>query len=249
MAARTFLQKLGKRIPLLIFILLVFITGLTFLTYRYFIEDESIHKDRPISKYTFGIDISHYVGHVSWDKVKTSHHPIEFVVVRATMGSNSLDRQYRKNWHGAKRSGYIRGAYHYYRPDENSVKQFNNFSSKVKLEPGDLPPILDIEDVGRLGVDNIRKGVANWLKLAEDHYGIKPIVYTGRTFYKSNMKGYIDGYPLWIASYSKKYKLVGIKWTFHQFSDKVKVKGITGLVDGNDFSGDLGSLRTICIGN
>ena len=37
-------------------------------------------------------------------------------------------------------------------------------------------------------------------------------------------------------------KIKGINWTFHQFSDKVRVKGIHGEVDGNDFNGTIDRL-------
>lgn len=200
------------------------------------------------SEHVFGIDVSHYQGRIDWDEVRRSHHPIQYVLVRSTMGHDGRDREFRENWKEAKRKGYIRGAYHYYRPHENSQKQFENFISRVSLEDGDLPPILDIEEMSQYGVDNLREGITNWLKLAEAHYGVKPIVYTGRKFYSSHLKGFIDDYPLWIASYSGKHKLRGIDWTFHQFTERVKVKGISGTVDGNDFNGTWEDLQMLRIG-
>ncbi|MEC7405703.1 MAG: GH25 family lysozyme, partial [Bacteroidota bacterium] len=38
----------------------------------------------------FGIDVSKYQGEIDWSQVGT-HHPIEFVFTRATMGSNGKD--------------------------------------------------------------------------------------------------------------------------------------------------------------
>ena len=85
------------------------------------------------TEHTFGIDISHYQGKINWDKVKTSSHPIEYVFVRATMGKNRKDSKFLENWKNAQKHNYVRGAYHYYRPSENSTKQFNNFKSVVKI--------------------------------------------------------------------------------------------------------------------
>ena len=116
--------------------------------------------------YTFGIDVSHYQGKINWDTVKTSSHPIEYVFIRATMGKNKKDHQFLQNWKSAKKQDYVRGAYHYYRPSENSTKQFNNFKSVVSLETGDFIPILDIEKESIFGRKNLRKGILNWLKLA-----------------------------------------------------------------------------------
>jgi GH25 family lysozyme M1 (1,4-beta-N-acetylmuramidase) len=94
------------------------------------------------------------------------------------MGINGEDRFFEENWEKAKQYNYIRGAYHYYRPNENSLKQFENFKSVVKLDKGDFIPILDIEKESKFGRENLRTGVLNWLKLAEEEYGVKPMIYT-----------------------------------------------------------------------
>lgn len=190
----------------------------------------------------FGIDVSKYQGEINWSQVG-SHHPIDFVFIRATMGSNGKDAFFQRNWNGAQEKGFVRGAYHYYRPNENSTQQFENFASVVKLESGDFVPVLDIEEESDFGRDNLRKGILNWLLLAEEEYGVKPIIYTGLTFYKYVLRGYVDDYPLWIAAYSGRDRLEDIPWTFHQFSDNVRVNGITeNTVDGNDFYGSLSEL-------
>ena len=199
------------------------------------------------SDYIFGIDVSHYQGRINWSKVKRSKHPIKFVFIRSTMGTNGIDSQFKRNWKHSKKQGFIRGAYHYYRPNENSRKQFNLFASAVKLERGDFPPILDIERQSVYGNDNLIKGIKNWLDLAEKKYGIKPVIYTGRKFYNTHLKGHFNDYPLWIASYSAKHKLNGISWTFHQFSKSLRIKGISHYVDGNDFDGNLDQLKNMCI--
>ena len=77
--------------------------------------------------------------------INESHHPIEYVIIRSTMGDNRKDIRYKENWIGAKKQGFIRGVYHYYDPNENSTKQAHNFIKSVKLKGGDLSPILDIE--------------------------------------------------------------------------------------------------------
>ena len=199
------------------------------------------------TEYTFGIDISHYQGKINWDKVKTSAHPIEFVFIRATMGKNRKDSKYLENWNNAQKHNYVRGAYHYYRPNENSTKQFNNFKSVVRLEPGDFIPILDIEKESIFGRKNLRKGILNWLRLAEEAYGVKPMIYTGLSFYNHILKGYVDNYPIWIAAYSGKHRVKNTDWIFHQFTEKVIVNGIREYVDGNDFNGTLEDLKKMTL--
>lgn len=198
-------------------------------------------------KYIFGIDVSHYQGIINWNQVSSSRYPIKFVFIRSTMGQNGKDKQFDRNWKKVKQYNYIRGAYHYYRPNENSTIQFENFKQTVQLEKGDLPPVLDIEEISMYGQDNLRTGILNWLKLAEEHYKVKPIIYTGRKYYQLYLQGHVDDYPLWIASYSGKNKLKGISWSFHQYSDKVKIQGIKHKVDVNDFKGKMDGLNMLRI--
>lgn len=221
--------------------LFIMLTSIVFSNYNR--ENTSITN----SDFVFGLDISHYQGVINWEKFKKTAHPIKYVFVRSTMGEDGIDVHFDDNWKNVKKIGHIRGAYHYYRPNENSTKQFNNFAAIVSLDSGDFPPILDIEVIVKYGIKNLRAGILNWLKLAEAHYGVKPIVYTGRTFYNDYLKGSINGYPLWIASYSSKHKLSSIDWKFHQFSDRIRVKGINHHVDGNDFNGNIEDLISMCL--
>ncbi len=224
-------------------IFLVFLVSIFFLNKKTIIENTWISN----SNYVFGIDVSHYQGRINWSKVKKSKHPIKYVFIRSTMGTDGVDSQFKRNWKHTKKQNYIREAYHYYRPNENSTAQFNLFASAITLQKGDFPPILDIEQKGSLSNNELREGVLNWLQLAEKKYGIKPVIYTGRKFYTDYLKGYVNDYPLWIASYSAKHKLNGINWEFHQFSEKVRIKGINHFVDGNDFNGNLDNLKRMCI--
>jgi GH25 family lysozyme M1 (1,4-beta-N-acetylmuramidase) len=193
--------------------------------------------------YCFGIDVSQYQGEINWDELMLTKHPLRFVIVRSTMGSNGVDAQFVKNWTEAKRVGLKRGVYHFYRPFQNSTDQANNFIANVRLNPDDFPPVLDVERMSPFGEDNLRQGVRNWLKIIEKHYGVKPIVYTGRHFYERHLQGYIDGYPLWVASYGEHHKVEHLPWSFYQFSEKMTVHGISTAVDGNFFKGSLTKLR------
>jgi GH25 family lysozyme M1 (1,4-beta-N-acetylmuramidase) len=197
---------------------------------------------------TFGLDISYHQGSILWDSVAKSKHPIQFVFIRACYGATKLDAQFHRNWEECSGKSFLRGAYHYYRPSQNSNSQFDLFKTHVYLRKGDLPPMLDIEENSLLGRENLLRGVKNWLKLAEDHYGIKPIIYTNLDFYRR----YFDSkefksYHFWIAAYSGRHRIASVPWTFHQFSEKMRVKGISELVDGNDFNGDRRALERLCI--
>ena len=79
----------------------------------------------------------------------------------------------------AKKHNLIRGAYHFYRADEDPVMQANNFLANVKLESGDLPPILDIEKIPRRkSNEKLIEDLKIWCRIVEETYGEKPIIYT-----------------------------------------------------------------------
>ena len=96
----------------------------------------------------FGIDVSQYQSVIKWNDVSliNDRFVIDYVFVRATMGESNKDIRFKQNWEGVRSINKIRGAYHYFRPNENSIKQAENFIKTVRLTPGDLPPVLDIEE-------------------------------------------------------------------------------------------------------
>lgn len=200
----------------------------------------------------FGIDISHYQGIINWNKVGFLEDsiPVSFVMIRATAGNDKSDNYFTYNWRESKANNFTRGAYHYYRPNENSTEQAEKFISKVALEKGDLPPILDIEEIPKIqSMESLRKGITNWLNLVEAHYNIKPIIYTGDSFYKDNLKGKgFKDYPIWIANYNKHIKQPRVKdWLIWQFSDQGKATGINEFVDLNVFDGNEKMLKLLLV--
>jgi lysozyme len=211
------------------------------------VKIQSVVSDYPQALY--GIDISHYQGHVNWNKVAMVHKekPIQFVFLRATMGIRK-DKHYDNNWSTIKRKKFVRAAYHYYNPNLNSALQANHFIETVKLQKGDLPPILDIEKTSIIQSNaRLLKGLKNWIRIIEEHYGIKPIIYTGEHFYTRHLKNNgFDDYHLWIANYSAKPSK-NTKWKFWQFSETGRVIGFENGIDLNVYNGDLAQLKTMCL--
>ena len=197
-----------------------------------------------------GLDVSEFQGTIDWTLVETieSNYPLEFVFIRATAGKDRSDLQFKKNWLGAKNVKMIRGAYHYYRPNENSLAQAQLFIKTVHLEKGDLPPVLDIEKLPKgQSLDSLRVGLKRWLKAVEAHYKVKPIIYTGEKYYHDFLKEEFSDYLFWIANYNFYREKIGEDWLFWQFTEKASVSGIKGNVDVNIFNGDLEQLRFIAI--
>lgn len=197
-----------------------------------------------------GIDVSEFQGEIDWESVESieENYEIEFVVIRATAGNDKEDGQFKTNWLGAKKGKIIRGAYHYYRPNENSLEQAELFIKTVHLKKGDLPPILDIEKLPKeQSLTNLKLGLKRWLKAVEAHYKVKPIIYTGEKYYDDFLKEEFSDYLFWIANYNFYREKMDDHWLFWQFTEKATVLGIKGNVDVNIFNGDSEQLSFITI--
>ena len=197
-----------------------------------------------------GLDVSEFQGEIDWDLVETieENHPLEFVFIRATAGNDKVDAQFEENWLGAKKRKIIRGAYHYYRPNENSLEQAKLFIKTVQLRKGDLPPVLDIEKLPKgQSLDSLKIGLRRWLNAVEAHYKVKPIIYTGEKYYDDFLKEDFSDYLFWIANYNFYREKIGEDWLFWQFTEKASVAGIKGNVDVNIFNGDVEQLRFITV--
>jgi lysozyme len=196
---------------------------------------------------TRGIDVSHYQSTIHWEEV--SQQGIQFVFVKATEGREFNDSLFSRNWAAIRQVGLKRGAYHFFRGFVPAEEQAKNFIRSVAMEPGDLPPVLDVETRDGLSKPEFLAHMQTWLFMVEIAYGIKPIIYTNQKFYNANLAGYFDDYPLWIARYGAKTPRLsdGRKWLFWQHKDTGKMKGIDGNVDMNVFQGDLADLEKLCL--
>ncbi|WP_159787780.1 GH25 family lysozyme [Sodalinema gerasimenkoae] len=186
-----------------------------------------------------GIDVADYQGTVNWPVVAKSG--IEFAVTKATEGGTFVADSFTRNWAGIRSAGLVRGAYHFYRPRTDALAQANLFLNMVKLQPGDLPPVLDIESDDGVEPERIRAGIRSWLVRVEEATQRRPILYTYPSFWErlGNWQDFTD-YPLWIAHYTtaeRPWVPGGWRtWTMWQFTDRGTVSGVTGPVDVNSFN-------------
>jgi lysozyme len=197
-----------------------------------------------------GLDVSEYQGKIRWSYVDTieDKYPLRYVFIRATVGKDRVDHQFKRNWLGAKENKMIRGAYHYYRPNENSLEQAELFIKTVKLKKGDLPPVLDIEKLPKeQSIERLKIGLRRWLKTVELHYGVRPIIYTGEKYYDDFLKEEFSDYLFWIANYNFYREEIQDDWLFWQFTEKATVPGIDYKADVNIYNGDLQQLQYITV--
>lgn len=246
-----------KKKGFLLLILLIIAVGIGGIGYYIYFRDfdnaRIYYKDFGIylpSEYNIhGIDVSHHQRRINWklvEAMKKKNVSIKFAFIKATESDEMVDAYFSRNWEGCKENGIIRGAYHYFNPGENAANQATLFTEIVKLSPGDLPPVLDIEKTNEISDLELRKKITIWLKIIERHYHVKPIIYTYADFYEDHLAGSFDDYPLWIAHYTgNKNPRVRRKWHFWQHHETGRVNGIRGKVDFNVFNGDSASFKNL----
>ena len=189
-----------------------------------------------------GIDVSRYQQMIAWDAVKemkVKKIQIGFTFIKATEGIGNIDPQFKRNWKKSREAGIIRGAYHFFIASKDGKSQAKNFIDEVDLKPGDLPPVLDVEQLNGTSGVSLKKELKAWLDAVEFNYGVKPIIYTNVDFYKQYLGSDFDKYILWAAHYYEyQQPRTTRNWSFWQHSDEGRVNGILSKVDFNVFNGD-----------
>ena len=197
-----------------------------------------------------GIDVSHYQGDINWKMLKQTRQgkfPVQFIFMKATEGGDFSDDKFVANFDSAKAHGFIRGAYHFYNPKTDANKQADFFIRSVKLEPGDLPPVLDIEMKGK-DMKKLQQDLKIWLGKIENHYGVKPIIYASYKFKTKYLNDSIfNTYPYWIAHYYVDSVRYQGEWKFWQHTDVGTLPGIGEKVDLNVFNGSSADLQKMLI--
>lgn len=199
--------------------------------------------------YLEGIDVSHFQGTVDWAAVADAD--IAFAFAKASEGQNTGDSMFATNWSAMKEAGLVRGAYEFYVVGESPQREAQNFIDRVRLEPGDLPPVVDVETMGHSSVDNATflASLKQYLSTIESAYGVKPVLYTGPSFWAEHGDDSFADYPLWIARYAQKPSVPEgwTTWTFWQYSQSGAVPGVTGDVDRDRFQGDRDALLALTL--
>src|ERR1043166_6876380 len=215
--------------------------------------EEAIHNVCPHGATTFGIDVSKWQGNIDWGGVAASG--VQFAIMRVSDGTGYIDEKYDQNWSGSKANGIIRGTYQFFRSDDDPIAQADLLISRMgALQPGDLPPVADVESTD--GVDNATRAARlhAWLDHVEAAVGVRPIIYTGGYFWQDNVGEDFSSYPLWHAGYTggdcpSTVANQWPDWAFWQFTSSGSIGGISGNVDENRFNGDLAALQDFANAN
>ncbi|MDA3899360.1 MAG: GH25 family lysozyme [Spirochaetes bacterium] len=195
-----------------------------------------------------GLDVSHHQGEIDWAKVSTSK--FTFVFMKATEGGDLVDKRFAYNFSRARQHGLIVGAYHFFSFKRTGKEQAENFIATVPNLPGMLPPVIDLEYMGRSNEkdskEKLHRELDIYIDKIEKAYNVKPILYTNYRFYERYLEGHYTDCSIWICDYYHPPQLPDRRpWLFWQYTDRGKVTGIRGYVDFNVFNGEKEELMTI----
>ncbi|HEY8871231.1 MAG TPA: GH25 family lysozyme, partial [Candidatus Limnocylindrales bacterium] len=199
--------------------------------------------------YLEGVDVSHWQGTIDWTKVAGAGKA--FAMMKATDGETFVDSMYSTNHAGARAAGVRVGAYHFAEPSSTAAEaivQADWFVNHIGYLPGDLVPALDLEVTDGLSASQLQAWVGYWLNEVTAKLGIKPMIYTSPSFWRTYMGDTAtfanQGYTvLWVAHWFVTTPSVpannwgGHSWTFWQYTNCGTVSGISGCVDLDRYNG------------
>jgi lysozyme len=190
---------------------------------------------------------------VDWESVKAS---ASFVFVKATDSTGVVDSHFASHWSGAKKVGLPRGAYHFFHPKYDVDKQVANFTQHLKADPGELYPVVDVEEFKdeyqSFKCDQLADMLQRFSQGVEKALGRKPMIYTNHQTWQTSFcdHPYFLDHPLWLAQYTNQPAEPKLppgwkRWLFWQYSESGKVTGIPGEVDQSYFNGSLEDMKAL----
>lgn len=185
--------------------------------------------------YKNGVDVSHWEPRVIWQEVKDAGY--EFAFMKACQGIVT-DEKFRDYWRDCK--GILpRGAYCFYDPRYASISPARSaayFWDLIKDDPGELPPVLDIERY----TSGPYHGARYWYDwIANFHLlsGRYPLIYTAYYYWTDNVvinpvldvRWFAEKCDLWVANYETTVPMIPYPWTdwlYWQHSETGTVPGV-----------------------
>ena len=196
---------------------------------------------------TPGIDVSHFQGSsINWSTIAGTN--IHFVYVKASQGDDEVDPAVKHNLTGLKSTNLHFGAYHFFDPIDDPIDQADHFLTVVGSLKGQLPPVLDVEQVATDSTPaKLQGAIESWLGRVKSKTGCEGMLYISPDFYSEHLGDWDYHGLIWLADYDAHLTVPqGVQnWDFWQHSQSGQVQGITSAVDLNWFAGDVNDLDQI----
>lgn len=183
-----------------------------------------------------GLDVSNHQHVIEWDEVSTKDY--KFIFIKATEGEDFVDKSFKNNWKGAIDNGFLVGAYHFFATSSTGESQANNFIKIVPVEGNSLPAVIDVEVNVSDNKEVVRENIKVMIEMLTETYGKRPILYVTYDTYNTFVKGHFEECNIWIRDIIKPPVLTDKReWTFWQYCNRGRIKGIDTYVDINVFHG------------
>ena len=204
-----------------------------------------------------GFDVSHFQPQVDFSGMPA--RGVSFVFLKTTQGDSYVDPLYAPRLVAARTAGLAVGGYHYYDPTRPARSQLQHFVQHLAWQPGDLPPVVDIEaplastqasaGSGPSAADQaLVQDLRCFLGTLQALFGVPPLLYTGKDYANAFLQQ-LDDHPLWLAEYNNQAQPAlpqGWKrWWFWQHTQSGQLAGVQGPVDLSRFWGSADDLTRL----
>ncbi|HEX4355851.1 MAG TPA: GH25 family lysozyme [Polyangiales bacterium] len=163
---------------------------------------------------------------IDWPRLRAAG--FTFALLRASVGGTSY-AGFDAHWPAMREVGLRRCAAHVFRPDQDPIVQAVRFL-KIQLSRGDLPPVLDIDEVESKSLPTLVAAIHEWLAVVEGELDarhgarILPMIRTSdKVWRRLGQPSGFDEYPLWIVDHVRLHDphcpspWNAHQWTFHQY--------------------------------
>ena len=217
----------------------------------YFGYNAVINRELNINKWftsgqMLGVDVSSYQENVDFNKLK--EQGVEFAYIKATEGATHTDTSFAQKWSDAESAGVLTGAYHFFSYGVDGAEQAKNFIETMVDLTDKLIPAVDMElsmkeVMDPPEIDVVVDGLKEFMKVVEEEYGVKPMIYAQKDYYDKYLAEDFSEYPRWVRNVFYPVMVdVGNDWTVWQYHDKGELEGYEGekYIDMNVLNGSVG---------
>jgi lysozyme len=179
-----------------------------------------------------GIDVSTWQGDIDWKKVASGE--TKFAILRATFGTDGVDRKFVQNITNAPKEGIFCGAYHYCyaTTTQAALEEADHFLQVIKPYQFPYPVALDLEDAALtfLGKKTLTDIAQTFLERVRDA-GYYVCLYSNLNWMVNLLDmSRLESFDVWLAQWNSKPTYQG-EFGLWQYSSEGELDGIPARVD------------------
>jgi len=164
------------------------------------VDVQALAADWPV----VGVDISYWQGNVDFSKLAGM---VDFAFLRAGFGNDWIDPRLDEYRAGCRACGIPFGLYWFVKAGKDWRKHAQNFYNAWEQDPGDLPPVFDLEDSGGLNKTALESW---WSKMYSSFLALSGLQHNDVLTYTS--PGFLNR-AIGATSWMKRTQLWDAHWT------------------------------------